>query len=174
MTDELVPSTKEKLGTYDAIETAKPDEPLFPIQGGDPFGPATVLHWVSLARAAGMAETDEKRADRLLRKARDAELIAWQMQTYQRGEVEQEGERAQYNEPTIAIDATQDLERQRREARIKGAARLANVIAQATEVCETLTTLDICAVECIELTHLVDAMKITARMIEPRRDNERS
>jgi len=86
MTDEPTLATKDRLGSYDAIASAKPDEPLFPIQGGDPFGPPTVLHWVALCRAAGMAESSPKRADHLLRKASDAELVAWTMMAYQRGE----------------------------------------------------------------------------------------
>jgi hypothetical protein len=68
MTDDTPrAATRDRLGEYDAIETAKPGEPLFPIQGGDPFGPATVQFWVDLCRKAGMAEPDRKKAEALLR-----------------------------------------------------------------------------------------------------------
>lgn len=85
--DEPQFSTKDKPGAYDAIETAKPGEPLFPIQGGDPFGPPTVQYWADLARAAALEldEDDPKRA-RLLDKALSAEQVGWAMQAYQRRE----------------------------------------------------------------------------------------
>lgn len=95
-------STKDKPGDYDAIETAKPGEPLFPIQGGDPFGPPTVLHWAKLAREAGEASDDERESDRLLRKATSAEQVAWAMQEYQRGEQEVVAERANYTDAAPA------------------------------------------------------------------------
>ena len=88
MTEEIVVSTGAQPGTFDAMETAKPDEPVFTLQGGDPFAPATVLHWVGLARAAGVAEMQEGESTKLLVKATTAEQVAWAMRDYQRGHVE--------------------------------------------------------------------------------------
>lgn len=76
MSDEPIPATRDRLGSYDAIATAKPDEPLFPLQGGDPFAPPAISRWVELARAAAFAEPDPAKAEKLLRKASDAEQIA--------------------------------------------------------------------------------------------------
>jgi hypothetical protein len=107
MSDENIEvSTKERIGVYDAIETAKPGEPLFPIQGGDPLGPKTVEFWADEARkmARRLAEQgDEKRAKALLDKATSAEAVAWEMQAYQRGDLAVEEVRAQYND-AAAVD----------------------------------------------------------------------
>lgn len=87
---EITVSTKDQVGDYDAVETAKPGEPIFTLQGGDPIGPATVLFWADEARKLARRSEDEKVADKLLRKAYAAEQVAWAMQDYQRGGSEDE------------------------------------------------------------------------------------
>ncbi len=77
MSDEPLISTKETVGDYDAIETAKPGEPIFTLQGGDPFSPDTILHWAGLARAAGLVADKPEDAAKLLKKATAAEQVAW-------------------------------------------------------------------------------------------------
>jgi hypothetical protein len=99
MSEEVVVSTKDRPGTFDALETAKPGEPIFTLQGGDPFTPPTILYWCELARADALKI--RKKADReaRLRKISVAEQIAWAMQEYQRGEVDHtEAARATYND----------------------------------------------------------------------------
>lgn len=172
MIDEPVIATKETLGSYDAIETAKPGEPLFPIQGGDPFGPPTVLFWADLARTAARAEVDPKKAKYMLRKASDAEQIAWEMQAYQRGEAAQAVKRAQYIE-TVDID---ELEHDQavRAARIHGAGRLNNIVGQMVEVAETLEALETCDAATAMLRNAVERLMSVAAAIEPRRERERT
>ena len=94
-------STIDRAGEYDAIATAKPGEPLFPLQGGDQFAPECVLLWARRARehadvlAAEAEGTRSKRkadklraqVEHLRRKATSAEEVAWAMQEYQRGEL---------------------------------------------------------------------------------------
>lgn len=84
MSEEPIVSTKDKIGDYDAIETAKPGEPLFPLQGGDPFAPATIEFWSDLVRTAARKEEDATKREKLLRKATAAELVAWVFRDYQR------------------------------------------------------------------------------------------
>lgn len=172
MTDEPMIATKERLGAYDAIETAKPHEPLFAVQGGDPFGPATVLHWASLARAAGMEETDAKASTRLLRKASDAEQVAWAMMAYQRGEVAVEGKRAYYNDAPSFDDS--DHDRAVRQARIKGADRINDMVARGTEIAGTLAALDACPDDVPRLRAAIETLRSVATFVEPRREMERS
>lgn len=171
MSDELMISTKDTLGAYDAIETAKPGEPLFPIQGGDPFGPPTVLHWASLCRVAGMSEANEAKAHKLLRKASDAEQVAWTMQAYQRGEIAIEGKRAKYNEEAEQPE-TQD--RAEREAMIKGVGTLNNALALIADFADVLAKYKVHDNEKVELDDIVSRIKKAAETIEPRRENERS
>jgi hypothetical protein len=85
---ETIVSTKEQVGTYDAIETLKPGEPVFPLQGGDPLAPFCVIIWAWKARKLARTldpDKDAKEIERLLRKASAAEEVAWAMRDYQRG-----------------------------------------------------------------------------------------
>jgi hypothetical protein len=170
--DEPIISTKDRVGTYDAIETAKPGEPLFGVQGGDPFGPATVLHWVGLARAAALAESDPKKEDQLLRKATEAEHVAWAMQSYQRGEAVATPDvvRPTYNE--LALEPSD--ERTMREAMIKATARIDNAVAIIADVVDVLAHFGAHPTQEARLRTLLAASKRVASQIEPRRGNERS
>lgn len=181
MNDELIIPTKDRPGSYDAIETAKPDEPLFPIQGGDPLGPSTVLHWAKLAREEGLRLTGDHpegskeyvRGERLLHKATMAEQVAWAMQEYQRGHVPVEAKRATYNDDSrdpVAASAA----RSEREARIRAAAAMQNALAQIADQAELLATLGICDTEVAELFDVVGTLKCVAAEVEPRRGMERS
>lgn len=171
MTD-AIPTTRDRPGSYDAIATAKPDEPLFPIQGGDPFGPPTVLHWVSLCRKAGMAATDPKEAERLLRKATDAEQVAWAMQAYQRGQAEVAGARVAYSDHIPEIDGAD--ERHARETLIRASDRLHAILAEALTVAETLAKLRRHPEAEVKVRNGVEMFREAAFEIEPRRGSERS
>lgn len=173
MTDPII-STKDRPGEYDAIATAKPGEPLFPIQGGDPFGPPTVLHWAELARKAGLAEQDEKKSQTLLKKASQAEMVAWAMQAYQRDEQEVAGQHARYNDDDERADA-ETLDRQNeRKARILYVQKLNNALAIANDVAEGLAQIRACPMEEVAIREAVEKLKEAAFAIEPRRGNERS
>lgn len=176
MTEDLALPTRDKVGVYDAIETAKPLEFLFPIQAGDPFGPDTVLHWAGLARAAGLADADPKKAAHLLKKASDAEQVAWAMRAYQRGEptVAPEGERARYNDAPIMIEADADQERKIRAAMIAASGRLSDVVARGTEIIEILASLRVHPAQEVQLREAIEAIREAALAIEPRRVGERS
>lgn len=84
---EIQVSTKDEPGDYDAYETAKPDEPIFTVQGGDPLGPLTVMFWCWKARQLARRQDDDKARQRMLRKAGAAEEVAWAMKEYQSGEL---------------------------------------------------------------------------------------
>lgn len=172
-------STKDRAGEYDAIATAKAAEPLFPLQGGDPFAIRCVELWVSLAREEAMrllgAATDEhsKRksekmaaeADRLTRKATAAEEVIWSMQEYQRGEdvmpVTEPENADQPDRSAIAI--------------MSGICdRLYNSQAELTEAADALIAYDPNAL--IAQTLVRDAAISAGRavqMIEPRRHLQR-
>ena len=171
--DGLVVSTKERAGPYDGLVTAKPGEPVFVVQGGDPHGPPTVLFWAKRAREEGMAEPNKKRARRLLRKASSAEETAWAMQAYQRGETAVEGRRASYQDDE-RHEAELDQARTERAARIRGAEILHNMLGGAAEVADTLARLRILPEQEVEIREAVEKLKLAAFAVEPRRGNERS
>lgn len=103
MTDDFVP-TKEEPGPFDGMENAKPGEPVFTLQGGDPLSAPLVQLWAdaarvragsgtldasSFAKLAQVATTDQagkhKREELLLR-ATEAEGIGWAMDAYRKAE----------------------------------------------------------------------------------------
>jgi hypothetical protein len=165
-------TTKERPGSYDAIATAKPDEPLFPIQGGDPFGPQTVLYWAQLARAGAMKEIDPNKASRLFRKATEAELVAWSMLEYQRGHAQPEARRARYNDDQPAKEET--AARTEREALIKGADKLQSLLSEALGVAETLAQFRTHPEQEVKIRDAAAMLREAALEIEPRRGRERS
>lgn len=174
MPDELIITTKDTIGEYDAIETAKPGEPLFPLQGGDPFGPPTVLHWVRLCREAGMREQDEKKSITLLTKARDAELVAWAMLSYQRGQAELpnvESTRPAFQAPSVAVVSE---ERAERATLIRGVAALQNAVGTIATFADELAAYSSRADDARDLHALAELVNSFADKIEPRRGNERT
>lgn len=183
MSDEPLIATKDHLGEYDAIETAKPDEPLFPIQGGDPHGPPTVLHWAELARGEGRqlisdhpeGSKEHTRGLKLLDKATNAEQVAWAMQSYQRGDKEPTGGRASYNDlPPIEIDESEGHDRAVRAARIKAAGLLHNLVGQGVDIADALDSVEACPPEVAALRNAIEQIKAVAYAVEPRRGHERS
>lgn len=181
-TEQPHPATKDTLGEYDAIETAKPGEPLFPLQGGDPFAPPTVQFWVDLCRKAGMREEDPKKAEALLRKASDAERIGWLMMDYQRGiaaAAPTTGPGAAKPAPTYTgwQDSADPEERERRKVRagrIETAGQLHNVIALASEAADRLRGLKCCPMEEVKIREAIEKLQEAARDVEPRRGMERT
>ena len=104
-------ATKENPAPLDAYETAKPDEPIFTLQGGDPLAAPLVRLWAYLARVrAGLRgdvswidapifvakstslEHDPKACNDLLVRATAAEQVSWHMDGYRRGEIHHEAE----------------------------------------------------------------------------------
>ncbi len=173
MTEEPIVATKDRRGSYDAISSAKPGEPLFPIQGGDPLGPPTVLYWADLCRKAGLKESDPKKVEHALRKASDAEHVAWTMMAYQRGEVQPEMRRATYTDTPSVVHVAQEG-RQQREALIHGSGRLHNALSEAQEVADMLARLKVKPEQEVKVREAVALLKEAAFEIEPRRGNERS
>jgi len=84
--------TKEVPGAFDAFETAKPGEPIFTLQGGDPLAAPLVLQWAKAARLKGLElrestnPVEQDKGEVLLLKATEAEQISWDMDRYRKGE----------------------------------------------------------------------------------------
>lgn len=192
MTDEIHVSTKDRPGDYDALETAKADEPIFVVQGGEPLGPPTVLHWVDLARERARAlvfgskdmdpaeratykptAEQQAQADKLLGKATQAEEVAWAMKAYQRGEQPVAETRARYNDAlVVADDSTAGVAT--RKALISSVGRLNNAAAEANQVAELLVKLEVHEDAQGHIAHGIELLRKAAAEIEPRRGHERS
>lgn len=171
MGDEVIVSTRERPGSYDAIETAKPGEPLFPIQGGDPLGPRVVQFWADEQRKQALECADQKQRDSMLKKATQAEQVGWAMTAYQKGEKEIEGKPARYNDQEEERD---EATRTARAILIKGVGQLHNSLAIAADVADELAKLRTHADAEITIREAIALLKRAALEIEPRRGMERT
>lgn len=160
-------STRERAGPYDGLENAKPGEPIFTLQGGDPFAPATILFWANLAREAGRAADNSEDALKLLRKAGSAEEAAWAFAEYQKGLDPVAGVRIPYN---VALDDD-------RKAEVAGLAEVAdhvyNAIAHLSDAAAGLKALQLCPEAEVALRDVLEPINAAVRDIEPRRHLQR-
>lgn len=165
MTDMII-STKEQVGTYDAIETLKPGEPVFPLQGGDPLAPLCVMIWAWKARKLARTldrDIDAKEIDRLLRKATSAEEVAWAMRDYQRGRDESAPEpepATQIGYSGLAMPTSAGW----LPGIVAGVRHLSEAAAAFAEAAEHLP-----ADQAGALLSVVDAIKATSARYQPRR-----
>lgn len=178
---------------YDAHETAKPDEPTFTVQGGDPIGYHTVQYWADAARGLARAilngrhvhfepteadpeytptAQDMAAADSWLRKATSAEAKGWDMRAYLKGQFEApQAVRATYSgEAAAEVDPDLDL----RRSRIVRSSQLNNAVAIVHEVAEALAAWRLLPEAEVRLRESVEAIKLTALELDPRKGNERS
>lgn len=181
---------EEAVAPLDAYATAKPDEPTFTLQGGDPLGAPLVRLWSILARLRagvfqpaslkmwldGVVEVannhrtgeDERERDSLLVRATAAEEVSWTMDDYAQGrhaealvlEVLTEVEQKPLEE--IARLDLHDL-------RIKVAQRLSNFSSELVEMTDKLGDRDFDADVLTHMSALADGLKILSDQIEPRR-----
>lgn len=167
-------STKDKPGDYDAIETLKPGEPVFPVQGGDPLGPATVQFWADEARKLARTTEDEKQRDNLLRKASMAEEVAWAMKDYQSGQEPVAPVRSSYADEGVSLGGDLTERVKIRRALIESVGTLNNAIGIAKTVEEALAILGLHEPEQAAILNAIGQLQAVAAAIEPRRDGERS
>jgi hypothetical protein len=161
MTDEPLLSTRDRPGEYDAFETLKPNEPFFLLQGGDALTPPTIMHWAELARQAARKETKPERAKALLLKAGHAELVAWAMEEYQRGDDYDVLQRQlALDEQTMAIADNVILAR--------GCDRLHNAIAEALDLANA-EAMGPFSAERGKLREAAEILRAVTKVIEPRR-----
>ena len=106
---------------FDVIEKAKPGEPVFTLLGRDKHAPATVLHWVGLARAEAMALDDDEQRRHGLQKCTEAELIACDMISFRKGHPEQSSAPARKTYTEAAVTDPGKLDEARRRLAIASA-----------------------------------------------------
>ena len=143
---------EEIVAPLDAYATAKPDEPTFTLQGGDPLAAPLVRIWAQAARVRAGAlksdtinytlsldgigesiEHDEKERDNLLVRATAAEEVSWSMDEYRK-----HGHAT--DKPTEAKDTHLD-ELQRidlHDLRVRIASRLSNFRCELVEMRQAL------------------------------------
>lgn len=71
-------------GPFDPLGRAHPNQPFFPLMGGDEFGPPLVEEWADRTRRKARFTEDEKTRAHLFAKATEAEEIAWAMREWEK------------------------------------------------------------------------------------------
>lgn len=140
----------------DAYVTAKPNEPTFTLQGGDPLAESLVILWVRYARACALGiaaqpeatisrldqvaaenRLDEQReADALLVRATAAEQVAWDMAAYKKGQLSANANSGQNPHAENSLDEIARLDLH--DLRVRYAQKLSSFSAEVNEMCEEL------------------------------------
>lgn len=166
-------STRERAGEYDAIATAKPGEPLFPLQGGDRFAPKCIYLWAEQARTYALKElpAGEDR-DNLLSKATAAEGVAEAMQDYRLGLIDEaiaSGDKAEIAAVKSSSGHQPDPERARIAALSGIADRIYNSLAELSDAADALSKMGGFAAAEMYIRDAVIAASKGVTLVEPRR-----
>lgn len=167
-------STKEEPGPFDGLERAKPGEPVFTLQGGDPLASRLVRIWVWQARKAALrnrALTDEERGGKLI-KIREAEVIAEDMEEYRTGHAPEPAADAADKTPRYSghTSTPEEIEAKRRFYTVKIASeRLHNSVAEIVEAATALEALDAELYPTERLINISDDLKELAMDVTPKR-----
>lgn len=149
----MTEGTKEHPAPLDAFDTAKPDEPIWTVQGGDPLGGPLLRVWALLARiragvtsistgeqtlwdAANAAANSKVSSDRekqaLLIRATETEKISWNMDSYRKGHsFETEAQPADGTPDELARLDLHDY-------RVRAVGKVQNAVAELIEIREQL------------------------------------
>lgn len=181
----MIEATKSNPAPLDGFESAKPNEPIFTLQGGDPLAAPLVVLWAQLARVraditqgdadwiyplflAANRESvshDPKEIENLLVRASAAEQVAWSMDEYRKG-VSQETSSDQSLDELDRLDIY-DLRR-------RYASLISNFFSEMSEYRERLVALEFIEVGG-QLWNAIEgeilSLRTIHKMIEPRRGN---
>lgn len=179
-------NAEEVVAPLDAYATAKPDEPTFTLQGGDPLAPPLVRMWALLARRrAGLlrfggegdfselieaaigndVSSDERERESLKVRATAAEEVSWAMDAYQKGE-------HATDKPSEAQDThLNELQRiDLHDLKVRVASKLSNFRCEMIEMCEALEKAGFTDEEPrADFKTLAYNLGLLNQMIEPRR-----
>lgn len=167
MTDTLVP-TKEVPGVFDALEKAKPDEPIFTLLARDELAPKLVQSWCDEKRKLVMATvTDREKAEAELRQVSEAERIVWAMIDWQRGYHEEEVPTESYSGYSLSTEAKVAEDRQK--LLVECARRIDNAVAELTDTAEKLLMLGDNENAAHRLSVIACALQNEAKLVRPKR-----
>jgi len=177
------------IAPLDAYVTAKPDEPTFTLQGGDPFGGPLARLWAHLARARVFGpkmlgdewpnyladvisrnlipESAERERTNMLVRATQAECTSWDMDSYLKGYASIGAEDAKTAaENSLDEKARLDLH----DTRVHAASRLNNMVFELIEIRGELFELGFFSeVDCADVQALIDRLDALSKEVEPRR-----
>lgn len=148
----MTEATKENPAPLDAFETAKPDEPIFTLQGGDPLAAPLVRLWSYLARVRtgivtpkGLTaivdnmitvtrehclEHDEREQSNLLVRATAAEEVSWIMDDYIKGAPDE------VTKPShaVTVDVDEPARIDLHDYRVRSVQKISDIVFHLTEI----------------------------------------
>jgi hypothetical protein len=153
-------STKEKPGALDGFERAKPDEPIFTLQGGDPIAVRLVKVYIWLRRRAAFKIADDRKREAELLRCSEAERQLWAMEEYLRsGKVDEKDETPHGNLPA-EIDLF--------DYRVRAAQKVSGMACELLEIDEELRRREF-IYDSDEAKALVEGLRLLRKELEPRR-----
>jgi hypothetical protein len=176
----------EVVAPLDAYATAKPDEPTFTLQGGDPLAGPLVRLWASAARVrAGLAgnvleaasallktarshavEADDREHDSLLVRATAAEQVSWDMDAYLKGNHRVEDKPAEGTDTHLNELQRIDLH----DLKVRIAQKLSSFRCELEELREALEKAGYTELEPLsDMKTAIYNLGLLKDMIEPRR-----
>ena len=171
----------------DAYVTAKPDEPTWSVQGGDPLGGPLLRIWAAFARIqAGVIkpgvvdgifaellnaanknppENDRERTGLLIR-ATQTEEVSWTMDEYRAGRTGADIDPNVPLENSLDEKARLDLH----DRRVHAAQTVNNMVAELNDISQAMTQFDFGdPLDHILLRETVENLKTLSGWLEPRR-----
>lgn len=168
-------STIETPGAFDALEKAKPDEPIFPLLAHDPCAPGAITEWCRLRRnwalkiwgADDASAADKVRLAAELAQCANAEAIALQMTDWASEHAEVEGQRSSYQELARSVEEVAEAERRKR--RDSAVRHLREAAYHYCEARDLLVDLGLVEAEENPMTTILDLINKAADHFETKR-----
>jgi hypothetical protein len=157
--------TKEHPAPLDGFERAKPNEPIFTLQGGDPIAIAATHWYIEQRRQAAfqLPEDDPKRREELQRCSLAEEQL-WVMEAYLRGDRREEAEIPDENLNVPEAKTLHDF-------RVWSAGRISSAFSELNEIKEKLPELGFNNEAALRvLDESFSLLRSVYNEIEPRRD----
>ncbi len=158
-------NTKESPGPFDCFASAKPNEPIFTLQGGDPLAAPLVLAWARDARTMGLGlstrdnAVERSKGNALLLRATEAESVAWAMQDYYAGRTEEELEEEAKAEVLPEVETREQVNEHRE--RLAASRAVSNSVAECIKAAETSDRFELATASSVLRTS-ADALKRVA------------
>lgn len=120
-------NTLEQPGEFDVLHRLRPNEPYLALVGRDPKAPPLILTWAWAQREWAMTLPEGDYREKQLRKATQAEQIAWAMDEYREGIAASEAAAAAPEKPYSGVQLDEaTIERSRQHTARVHAAQIAS------------------------------------------------
>lgn len=162
MSADGLPATKEQPSALDGYERAKPGEPIFTLQGGDPIAVEMVKLYISKRRQRALDMDEGREAEAELVRCSEAERTLWAMQNYLAGRAQVDAqEQSERSDEPEAVDLF--------DCRVRAANKLNEMRGELNEIGIELKRRGFTVQSDAPLYSALDLLEDMKDLIEPRR-----